>query len=90
MRVANEDNDHIYNLHIWEEMDVPGINAIFDTLSDLHYKHIISIRLKITYFRFWKIKTFDEGLKSICDYVKKNSNCIKLDLLENKITSVGC
>ena len=47
MREASEENDHLYNFHIWEEMDVQAINAIFDTLSDLHYKHITSIRFII-------------------------------------------
>ena len=47
IRKAIEESEHINKFHIWEEMDINGINAIFDTLSDLNYKHIISIRFKI-------------------------------------------
>jgi hypothetical protein len=83
VRQAIEDQDHVRKIHIWEEMDIQSINAIFDTLSDLNYKHIVSIR-------FWKIKTYDEGIKSVCEYVRKNTNCLKLDLLDNMITEIGC
>ena len=40
IKEAVEEGVHINNFHLWEEIDVISINAIFDTLSDLSYKHI--------------------------------------------------
>jgi hypothetical protein len=41
-----EDQDHLKKIHLYEEMEFPQITAVFETLNDLQYKHVQSIRLK--------------------------------------------
>lgn len=60
-----------------------GIRAIFDALSDLDYQHVKQICI-------WKSKAEDEGVRSICNYIQKNQGVVKVDLLENSITHLGC
>ena len=54
-----------------------------DALSDLNYQHLKIIRL-------WKIDLQDEGLRSICNYIDKVASVEYLDLMDNKITALGC
>lgn len=49
----------------------------------MQYKHLKSIRL-------WKLNARDDGLKPIVEYIKKNQQVQKLDLLDNNITERGC
>lgn len=39
-----EDQDHLKKIHLYEEMDLPQITAVFETLTDLQYRHVQSIR----------------------------------------------
>jgi hypothetical protein len=54
-----------------------------DALCDLNYQHLKIIRL-------WKIDLQDEGLRSICNYIDKVETVEYLDLMDNKITALGC
>lgn len=54
-----------------------------DALCDLNYQHLKVIRL-------WKVDLQDEGLRSICNYVDKMETIEYLDLMDNKITALGC
>lgn len=57
--------------------------AIMDTFTEIGYKHLKKLRL-------WKIKTEDEGLRAICNYIEKSQTIEYLDLLDNDITPLGC
>ena len=54
-----------------------------DSFLDLNYQHLKVIRL-------WKVDLQDEGLRSICAYIDKVGSVEYLDLMDNKITSLGC
>ena len=54
-----------------------------DSLSDINYQHLKIIRL-------WKVDLQDEGLRSICNYIDKVRTVEYLDLMDNKITALGC
>ena len=47
------------------------------------YKHLEILILS-------NLKTYDEGLKTICDYMKTTKTIKELDLQINQITPVGC
>ena len=68
---------------LYEELGPVGIRAVFEALTDLDYQHVKQICI-------WKCFAEDEGVRSICNYIKKNPNVQKLDLLENNITLLGC
>jgi hypothetical protein len=60
-----------------------GVQSIFETLSDLEYKFVTSIRLI-------KTRCQDEGLQHVIKYLKQPDNVITfVDLLDNEITSLG-
>ena len=40
--------------------------------------------------RLWKVFTEDEGVHSLCQYLTENPEIEVLDLLDNKITYLGC
>ena len=40
--------------------------------------------------RLWKVFTEDEGVHSLCQYLVENPNIEVLDLLDNKISYLGC
>ena len=54
-----------------------------DGLTDLQYPYLKKIR-------FWKIDLQDEGVRVICNYVEKVNSLEYLDLMDNKVTPLGC
>jgi Ran GTPase-activating protein (RanGAP) involved in mRNA processing and transport len=54
-----------------------------EALTDLNYQHLKIVRL-------WKVELQDEGLRSICNYIDKVGSIEYLDLMDNKITPLGC
>lgn len=54
-----------------------------DAMCDLNYQHLKVVRL-------WKVDLQDEGLRSICNYIDKMGTIEYLDLMDNKITALGC
>ena len=54
-----------------------------DGLTDLQYPYLKKIRL-------WKIDLQDEGVRVICNYVEKVNSVEYLDLMDNKVTPLGC
>jgi Ran GTPase-activating protein (RanGAP) involved in mRNA processing and transport len=47
------------------------------------YQHIRSLR-------FWKTFCEDEGVRAICQFLQVNKTITVLELLDNKITPLGC
>lgn len=39
------ENEHLEKLHLWEEIFPVGMRAVFETLEEVEYKHLKSIRL---------------------------------------------
>ncbi len=68
---------------IWEELGPIQIRSFMDALTDINYQHLKVIRL-------WKADIQDEGLRSICNYIDKVGTIEYLDLMDNKITPLGC
>lgn len=68
---------------IWEELGPIQIRSFMDALTDINYQHLKVIRL-------WKADIEDEGLRSICNYIDKVGTIEYLDLMDNKITPLGC
>lgn len=68
---------------MWEDLGPVQVRAFMETLTDLNYQHLKKIR-------FWKVNVEDEGLRSICNYIEKVNSIEYLDLMDNKITSLGC
>jgi Ran GTPase-activating protein (RanGAP) involved in mRNA processing and transport len=54
-----------------------------NALKTVNYQEAKSVRL-------WKTGCEDEGVRSICTYLKLNLNVGCLELLDNGITSLGC
>ena len=54
-----------------------------EALTDLSYQHLKVVRL-------WKVDLQDEGLRSICNYIDKVGSIEYLDLMDNRITPLGC
>jgi hypothetical protein len=42
---ANAEGEHLEKLHLWEEIFPVGVRCIFETLEEIEYKHLKSIRL---------------------------------------------
>ena len=70
-------------LQMWEEMGPIQMRSLMEALSDLNYQHLKIIRL-------WKVDLQDEGLRSICQFADKTGTVTYLDLMDNKITPLGC
>ena len=70
-------------MQLWEEIGPIQTRSLMDALCDLNYQHLKVIRL-------WKVDLQDEGLRSICNYVDKMETIEYLDLMDNKITALGC
>jgi len=77
------ENEHLEKLHLWEEIFPVGIRALFETLEEVDYKHLKSIRL-------WKTQCENEGVRTIAKFLQKSKNLQCLDLLENGVTALGC
>jgi len=54
-----------------------------EALRQVNYPHCQTIRL-------WKTYCEDEGVRSICEFITKSLTCRLLELIDNKITSLGC
>lgn len=84
MEKYNEDNDDkIKHLKMNEELGWPGIKAITESLKTVAYPHLISVRL-------WKTYIEDEGVRAICEFMQKCSTIQCLELLDDKVTPLGC
>jgi Ran GTPase-activating protein (RanGAP) involved in mRNA processing and transport len=59
------------------------MRSFMDALCDMNYQHLKVIRL-------WKVELQDEGLRSICNYIDKVQTVEYLDLMDNRITALGC
>jgi Ran GTPase-activating protein (RanGAP) involved in mRNA processing and transport len=68
---------------MWEELGWPGVKAITEALKQVAYPHCFSIRL-------WKTYCEDEGVRALCEFLERNNTVMCLDLLDNKITPLGC
>jgi Ran GTPase-activating protein (RanGAP) involved in mRNA processing and transport len=78
-----EEEEKITKFHIWEELGWAGIRAIMDSLRQVGYPHCRSIRL-------WKTYCEDEGVRAVCQFVEVGKGVSVLELLDNKITPLGC
>lgn len=54
-----------------------------DSLITIQYKHTTSLRL-------WKTFCEDEGARAVCQWLTLNKSVRYLELLENRITPLGC
>lgn len=54
-----------------------------EALTEVNYIHLRKIR-------FWKVDVQDEGLRGICNFIDKVAGIEYLDLMDNKITQLGC
>lgn len=80
---CEEEDCHIEKIHIWEELGWQGIKALMDALIQIDYKHPFSLRL-------WKTYCEDEGVRHVCHWLALNKSVRFLELLENRITWLGC
>ena len=78
-----EEEEVITKFHFWEELGWPGTRAIMDSLRQINYPHCRSIR-------FWKTYCEDEGVRAISQFVQVGKGISVLELLDNKITPLGC
>lgn len=79
----NDEITDFEKFHLWEQLGWQGVRAIFDALKQAKYQHAKSVRL-------WKTGCEDEGVRSICEYLKVTPNVLLLELLDNGITKLGC
>jgi len=80
---AYDDGENLEKIHIWEFMGPVGVRAMMDTFSEIGYKHLKSLRL-------WKTGASDEGVRSVCIYMKKCRTLEYLDMLDSDISFLGC
>jgi Ran GTPase-activating protein (RanGAP) involved in mRNA processing and transport len=66
-----------------EELGWPGIKAITESMKAVAYPHLVSIRL-------WKTYIEDEGVRAICELMQKCATVQCLELLDDKVTPLGC
>ena len=78
-----EEDEKIEKFNLWEELGWAGTRAIMDSLRHVNYPHCKSIR-------FWKTYCEDEGVRAICQFIELGKGTLFLELLDNKITSLGC
>lgn len=78
-----EEGNEIKKFHNWEELGWPGVKAMCEALKQVGYPHCQSIRL-------WKTYCEDEGLRAICEFIQRTLTCLCLELIDNKITHLGC
>ena len=81
--LAIEDGTEMKKFHNWEELGWVGVKAMTESLKQIGYPHCQSIRL-------WKTYCEDEGLRAICEFITKTLTCLCLELIDNKITALGC
>ena len=68
---------------IWDEIGPLGVRAISEALKDTQYQHLRNIR-------FWKANTEDDGVRSICSYLKICPTVTCLEFVECNLTALGC
>lgn len=78
-----EEEEKPEKFHVWEELGWAGTRAIMDSLRHVQYPHCRSIR-------FWKTYCEDEGVRAICQYLELGKDVATVELLDNKITPLGC
>lgn len=79
-----EEQEKITKFHIWEEMGWAGCRALMDSMKAVQYPHCSTIR-------FWKTYVEDEGVRAICQFLEIQKSKVEiLELLDNKITKLGC
>ena len=83
MELFNEEGKEITKLHMWEELGWVGVKAITEALKAVAYPHLQSIRL-------WKTYCEDEGVRAICSFLEKSATVQCLELLDDKVTPLGC
>jgi Ran GTPase-activating protein (RanGAP) involved in mRNA processing and transport len=82
-KFLDDEVEDIDKIHIWDEIGWQGVKALMESLKQVDYQHCKSLRL-------WKTGCEDEGVRSIVDWLLTNSSVEMLELLENKITPLGC
>lgn len=82
-KFLDEEVEDIDKIHIWDEIGWQGVKALMESLKAVDYQHCKSLRL-------WKTGCEDEGVRSITDWLITNSTVQFLELLDNKITPLGC
>jgi hypothetical protein len=75
-------NAFISQLHLLDQLLPIGVRAIMDSMADLKYKHLASIKLV-------KVECLDEGVQYICNYMEKGGSVKLLNLPHNEITFAG-
>lgn len=80
---ALDDQDHLKKLHLFDPLQPIGVRAMMDSLADLKYKHLASIKLV-------KVECHDEGVEYICNYMEKGGSVKLLNLPHNEISYIGC
>lgn len=71
-------------LMFWEEVGLAGTQAIFESFCQHGgYKHLEIVILS-------NLKTYDEGLKSLCKYMETAKTIKQLELEINQISPIGC
>lgn len=80
---AEDEDEDITKIHLWEELGWQGIKALMDALIQIDYKHCFSLRL-------WKTYCEDEGVRHVCRWLAMNKTVRFLELLENRISWLGC
>ena len=78
-----DEGTDITKVHLWEELGWAGIRALMDALKEINYLHAFSLRL-------WKTFCEDEGVRAICQWLEINRTIRFLELLDNRITPLGC
>jgi Ran GTPase-activating protein (RanGAP) involved in mRNA processing and transport len=84
--VEDGDIEFLTKFHFWDELGWEGVRAIMDslrTIAPAPYPHCKSIRL-------WKTFCEDEGVRAVCQYIEVAPNVQILELLDNKVTPLGC
>lgn len=78
-----EEGTPISKFHTWEELGWQGVAAFMRALVQADYQHARSIRL-------WKAKCEDEGVREICKYLHIAKYMGVIELLDCKISPLGC
>lgn len=83
VKIDEGEQDYITKYHSWEELGWPGIKAITESLKTVGYNKLYSLRL-------WRSYIQDEGVRAICEFLQGNVSMLCLELMDNKITPLGC
>lgn len=82
--IRDEKNPGILSdIVVWDEIGPLGVRAIAEALKDTQYPHLRNIR-------FWKANTEDDGMRSLCGYLKQCPSVLCLEFVECNITALGC